>query len=232
MSAPVEAYESKEEFYKSYGRLGRGWGSLDHTNAPGGLDTALSRIRREGPEPADSETWAIMVACPYPESHNLVFGGKKLVPGAVVATSSRTGRVFVLFTARDIRSAFDVLRELEKSSRRPSEVTFEEIAAAISSPYKRYGSIPGMRFSEHFERDRQDAVDRREITLEMCAIVRAEPLEQDSESQPRGRTAYWGYVAEKDRYLKIVVEADGEEIVTAHWDRGFKRKMKRREGDG
>lgn len=85
--------------------------------------------------------------------------------------------------------------------------------------------ILGVRFSDHFEEDRQDTADRREITLEMCELVRAEPLEQDSENQPRGRTAYWGYVVEKARYLKVVIEADGEEITTAHWDRSFGRKM-------
>ncbi len=63
----------------------------------------------------------------------------------------------------------------------------------------------------------------------MCEQVRAGPLAQDSENQPRGRTAYWGYVAEKARYLKVVVEADGEEVTTAHWDRGFARRMKRRQ---
>lgn len=86
-----------------------------------------------------------------------------------------------------------------------------------------------MRFSSHFEEDRRDAPDRGEITLEMCEQIKAEPLEQDSESQPRGRIAYWGYVAEKARYLKVVVEADSEEVTTTHWDRGFARRMKRRQ---
>ena len=85
-----------------------------------------------------------------------------------------------------------------------------------------------MRFSDHFEEDRRDAPDRREITLEMCEMVRARPLDEDGESQPRGRTAYWGCIAEKARYLKVVVEANGEEITTAHWDRGFERRMRKR----
>jgi hypothetical protein len=72
--------------------------------------------------------------------------------------------------------------------------------------------IPGVRFSDHFERGWRDAVDRQEITLEMCERVRAQPLQEEREHQPRGRVAYWGYVAEKSRYLKVVVEADGEEI--------------------
>lgn len=63
----------------------------------------------------------------------------------------------------------------------------------------------------------------------MCERVGTQPLRE--ERQPCGRVAYWGYVAEKSRYLKIVVEADGEEITTAHWDRGFGRKMKRLQED-
>jgi hypothetical protein len=54
------------------------------------------------------------------------------------------------------------------------------------------GYIESVRFSGHFEEDRQDAPDRGEITLEMCEQVKAQPLAQDSENQPRGRTTYWG----------------------------------------
>lgn len=47
-----------------------------------------------------------------------------------------------------------------------------------------------------------------------------------SEPNRRGRIAYWGYVESEDRYLKVIVEADGEEAVTARFDRDFKRKMR------
>ena len=62
--------------------------------------------------------------------------------------------------------------------------------------------------------------------MEMCERVRARPM--GTEEQSKGRTAFWGYVPERERYLKIVLEAD-DEIVTAHWDRGFGRKTRRRE---
>jgi hypothetical protein len=39
--------------------------------------------------------------------------------------------------------------------------------------------ILGLRFSAHFKEDRRDAADRRGITLEMCALVKAEPLDED-----------------------------------------------------
>lgn len=49
------------------------------------------------------------------------------------------------------------------------------------------------------------------------------------EEQRNGRIAYWGYVIEEDKYIKVVVESDGEEIVTAHFDRSFKRRADRRD---
>ena len=84
-----------------------------------------------------------------------------------------------------------------------------------------------MRFSEHFERFRRQRPDRVDITIEMCERVKAESMKR--EDRDKGRTAYWGYVPEKARYLKVIVEPDGEEIVTAHWDRGFRREVERKE---
>lgn len=83
-----------------------------------------------------------------------------------------------------------------------------------------------MRFSDHFIRDRRERSDRREISVEICERVKAEPISE--RLQENGRTAYWGYVVEKGRYLKVIVEPDGEEITTAHWDRRFKREMRTR----
>lgn len=48
----------------------------------------------------------------------------------------------------------------------------------------------------------------------MCERVKAEQISE--RLQENGRTAYWGYVAERDHYLKVIVEPDGEEITTAH----------------
>lgn len=82
-----------------------------------------------------------------------------------------------------------------------------------------------MKFSEHFERFRRYRPHRMDIAIEMCERVKADPMKR--EDQEKGRTAYWGYVPEKDRYLKVIVEPDDEEIVTAHWDRGFRREVER-----
>jgi hypothetical protein len=81
-----------------------------------------------------------------------------------------------------------------------------------------------VRFSEHFEEDRRDQPDRERITLSMCEWAVRNPAA--SEPGRKGRTAYWGYVEDEDRYLKVIAEPDGEEIVTAHFDRGFRRKMR------
>lgn len=83
-----------------------------------------------------------------------------------------------------------------------------------------------MRFSEHFARFRSIRPDRARISLEMCAAVVDSPLAR--EVQESGRVAYWGFVESEARYLKVVVERDSEEIVTAHWDRGFRRRMEDR----
>lgn len=61
----------------------------------------------------------------------------------------------------------------------------------------------------------------------MCESIVREPIE--SETQKSGRIAYWGYVIDEDKYLKVVVEPDGEEIVTAHFDRRFKAGVERRD---
>ena len=85
-------------------------------------------------------------------------------------------------------------------------------------------------FSEHFERFRGYRPDRADITVEMCERGKAEPMKR--EDQDKGRTAYRGYVPERDRYLKVVVEPDGEEIVTAHGDLGFRREVGRERKEG
>ncbi len=82
-----------------------------------------------------------------------------------------------------------------------------------------------MRFSSHYEEDRWDQPDRERITIAMCERVVTDPVA--SEPSFKGRMAYWGYVESEDRYLKVVVEPDGEEVVTAHFDRGFGRRMRR-----
>lgn len=83
-----------------------------------------------------------------------------------------------------------------------------------------------MRFSGHYSDYRSELPDRERITLPMCERAVAEAVA--SEVQEDGRAVYWGYVVHEERYLRVVVESDGEEIVTAYFDRGFKRRIERR----
>lgn len=106
-----------------------------------------------------------------------------------------------------------------------------ELAAKLESGYGTVSrSLVDMRFSEYFERFRKLRSDRADITISMCEGTKTEPMK--TEAQDKGRTAYWSHVPEKSRYLKVIVESDGEEITTAHWDRGFKREVERRRKEG
>ncbi|MDN5697588.1 MAG: hypothetical protein L0G70_06375 [Rubrobacter sp.] len=87
-----------------------------------------------------------------------------------------------------------------------------------------------MKFGEHYERDRRHQPDRSHITLEMCERVKNKPLQ--IREQEDGRIVYWGYLPERDRYLRVVVLADGETIWTAHLDRNFRKKVQRGEAPG
>ncbi len=42
------------------------------------------------------------------------------------------------------------------------------------------------------------------------------------EVQPNGRIRYWTFVAELDKYLRVVTEPDGQTVHNAFPDRGFK----------
>jgi len=43
-----------------------------------------------------------------------------------------------------------------------------------------------------------------------------------TEVQLNGRIRHWGYIAEMDKYLRVVMESDGETVHNAFFDRRFK----------
>lgn len=43
-----------------------------------------------------------------------------------------------------------------------------------------------------------------------------------TEVQSNGRVRYWGYVAEMDKYLRVVTEPNGEMVHNAFFDRRFR----------
>lgn len=43
-----------------------------------------------------------------------------------------------------------------------------------------------------------------------------------TEVQPNGRIRYWGYITEAGKYLRVVMEPDGETVHNAFFDRRFR----------
>ena len=74
-----------------------------------------------------------------------------------------------------------------------------------------------MRFSEHYVIFRQAA---RRITLDQAEEAVNHPA--GMEMQPDGRMRYWGYVPELNHYIRVVVDLDGETIITTHIDSRFR----------
>ena len=74
-----------------------------------------------------------------------------------------------------------------------------------------------MHFSEHYVIFRQAA---RRITLAQAEEAVNNPAE--TELQPDGRVRYWGYVPELNHYIRVVVDLDGETIITTHIDSRFR----------
>ena len=74
-----------------------------------------------------------------------------------------------------------------------------------------------MKFSEYYINRRMPT---RRITLAPAIDVVNNPvhiLQQDD-----GRTRYWGFVAEFQRYIRVVVDRDGITIITAFVDSNFR----------
>lgn len=71
-----------------------------------------------------------------------------------------------------------------------------------------------MKTTRYFE---QNVLRKRPyIRRELCEAIRQAPLM--TEEQPDGRIRHWGYEPELQRYLRVVVEPDGETIHNAMID--------------
>ena len=62
--------------------------------------------------------------------------------------------------------------------------------------------------------------DRREI--EPSHVLRALAVPARTERQPDGRIRHWCWITERNRWLRIIIEPDGETVHNAFWDRSFK----------
>jgi len=61
--------------------------------------------------------------------------------------------------------------------------------------------------------------DRRSINVIDVRRALAQPARK--ERQRDGRVRHWYWVAERQRWLRVVTEADGETVHNAFWDRTF-----------
>ena len=55
--------------------------------------------------------------------------------------------------------------------------------------------------------------------------VLSHPLVTDTARQPMGRIAWWGYIDEVGRYMRVVTEPDGETVHNAFFDRNYAKKV-------
>jgi len=63
-------------------------------------------------------------------------------------------------------------------------------------------------------------VRRPYLKMEWIEHVLNNPLR--TEVQSNGRIRYWGFISEAGKYLRVVVEPDGETVHNAFFDRRFK----------
>ncbi len=82
-----------------------------------------------------------------------------------------------------------------------------------------------MKTSQHFDDDVSRRPDRTKIKEEWRERALHEP--EYAEHQQNGRTNRWIYVAEQQKWLKVVFLPDGETVLTNFFDRGFEEKLRR-----
>lgn len=79
-----------------------------------------------------------------------------------------------------------------------------------------------MKLSDHFVK--YSLKERTYLSEELCEDVVKNYIYK--ELQLDGRIKYWGYVPQYDKYLRVVLEEDGETILTAHFDRNLKKNVR------
>ena len=77
-----------------------------------------------------------------------------------------------------------------------------------------------MKFTEYFSYTRQRP-DRARIKDEWIEHVISK--HEREEIQRDGRIKRWAYIAEEDRFLRVILLPDGETVHNAFFDRSFRR---------
>lgn len=72
----------------------------------------------------------------------------------------------------------------------------------------------------YFEFRASQRQDRRDITAVYVRQVLEQPMRR--EVQADGRQRLWAYIVERCRWLRVIVEPDGETVHNAFWDRKFR----------
>jgi hypothetical protein len=61
---------------------------------------------------------------------------------------------------------------------------------------------------------------RQYLRREWCEEALRKPVRR--ERQADGRWRFWAFIPSEGRYLRVVTLEDGETVLNAFWDRGFK----------
>jgi hypothetical protein len=72
----------------------------------------------------------------------------------------------------------------------------------------------------YYEFDASLRPDRADIWPEYIRRELHEPIRR--EQQPDGRLRCWCWIVERRRWLRVIVEPDGETVHNAFWDRNFR----------
>lgn len=89
----------------------------------------------------------------------------------------------------------------------------------------RYGIIGAVKTTGYFEGKVLENPERRGITVELCERIVSEA--KHVEEQRDGRFRFWGYVPERQLYLRVITSGDREVLINAFFDGNFTRKQRR-----
>ncbi|MDA3949313.1 MAG: hypothetical protein PF508_08805 [Spirochaeta sp.] len=78
-----------------------------------------------------------------------------------------------------------------------------------------------MKYTQYFLQTRE-RVDRKRIKTEWIELAVQSPIRR--ETQTDGRIKAWGFISEENKYLRVILLADGETVHNAFFDRSFREE--------
>jgi len=87
---------------------------------------------------------------------------------------------------------------------------------------KRSDTLPPPPFwrTRYFTDEVMVRPDRRGIEVADVALALTQPTHR--QTQPDGRLRHWVWIEARQKWLRVVIEPDGETVHNAFWDRTFK----------